>query len=51
MNKPRPIMLQFLTIIYAFEQHSEQLPIMLNIMPIITTTMPQSIYNFMIFNN
>ena len=34
--------------IYAFEQCSRKLPIMLNIMPLTTAIMPQFIYNFII---
>ena len=36
---------------YAFEQCSQKLPIMLNIMPITTPVMPQFIYNSIIFND
>ena len=47
--KFRPIMLQFLPIMLL--SSAQNLPIMLNIMPMTTATMPQSIYNFIIFNN
>ena len=44
-------MLNFLPISYAFEQCSKNLPIMLNIIPMITAIMPQFVYDFIIFND
>ena len=51
VSKPRPIMLNFLPISYAFEQCSKILLIMLNIMPITTAIMPPFAYNFILFND
>ena len=46
---PQPITLKILFIVLL--SSSQKLPIMLNIIPITTSVMPQFIYNFIIFND